>query len=247
MQTAKWSFRPGPAATLATALLLPLLLSLGFWQLDRADEKQALFNDYNARVSAGPVDLNTLTAVQKDDILWRKATLRGKYLQTGVFLLDNQVVKGRVGYHVYALFEPEGDGSRVIVNRGWIAAGAYRDEIPVIPKAADRVTLTGIITGFPSPPGIRLDSGRPPAERMGPDSYRMQTITQASVQALLDQPVSAYVLRLDPASPTGLVREWPEPGSGKERHLGYAFQWFSLAAALVSIYIAVNLKRRKVD
>lgn len=247
MQTVKWSFTPQPAATLATVLALPLLLSLGFWQLDRAAEKQALFDDYNAKISGASVNLNQAVSASLDSIQWRNATVRGRYADTGVFLLDNQVLNGTAGYHVYAPFETEDAKTRIMVNRGWVAAGDYRNEAPVAPMTEGLATLVGTVMSFPSPPGILLDGGDPPTEQLAPRVYRVQVLDQKSVQKLLGEDVSAYVLRLAPDSPTGFARVWPEPGSGRERHLGYAFQWFSLAAALVIIYISVNLKRRKVE
>lgn len=249
MQTVKWSFTPGLAATLATALLLPLLLTLGFWQLNRAAEKQALFDDYIARTSARPLDLNAVipSPPPADTLLWKRAELRGEYADAGTFLLDNQILNGVPGYFVYSLFEAEDTGKRVVINRGWAAAGIYREQVPAIPGQAGRVTLTGTVTAFPAPPGIQLAGVDQNLERMAPGVYRMQAISQQHLEQVVGGPVFGQILRLDPASPTGLLREWLEPGSGKERHLGYAFQWFSLAAALLIIYVSVNLKRVKIE
>ncbi|TXI27412.1 MAG: SURF1 family protein, partial [Aquipseudomonas alcaligenes] len=44
-------FRPGWWPSIAVALLLPLLLGLGFWQLSRAEEKRTLLADFAARDS----------------------------------------------------------------------------------------------------------------------------------------------------------------------------------------------------
>lgn len=248
MQTVRWSFNPAPAATVATALLLPLLLSLGFWQLDRADQKQAVFDDHLARVSAAPLDLNAVlpTGTAPDEYVWRRATLRGSYADTAVFLLDNQVRNGQPGYFVLAPFET-GGGASLIVNRGWIAAGAYRDEVPALEQPAGTYSLTGTITAYPSPPGIRLDGDEASVEQMAPGIYRVQVISRQLVEQVLGRDQYPYVLQLGPEAPTGFLRDWPQPGSGRERHLGYAFQWFSLAAALAIIYIAVNLKRRPAE
>ena len=42
-------FRPGIVPTLVVALLLPMLVSLGFWQLSRGAEKSALLQSYAER------------------------------------------------------------------------------------------------------------------------------------------------------------------------------------------------------
>ncbi|WP_305120702.1 SURF1 family cytochrome oxidase biogenesis protein, partial [Burkholderia cenocepacia] len=48
-------FRPGVVPTLVVALLLPLLVSLGFWQLSRGAEKSALLQTYAERRAAEPM------------------------------------------------------------------------------------------------------------------------------------------------------------------------------------------------
>jgi cytochrome oxidase assembly protein ShyY1 len=56
------------------------------------------------------------------------------------------------------------------------------------------------------------------------------------------------VLWLESGETYGLVRDWPQFDKGREqmppeKHMSYAFQWFSLAVALCVIYIVVNLKK----
>jgi cytochrome oxidase assembly protein ShyY1 len=47
-------------------------------------------------------------------------------------------------------------------------------------------------------------------------------------------------------SPTGdgLVRDWPAPDFGIDKHYGYAFQWFALAATLLVFYAATRYRRK---
>ena len=39
------------------------------------------------------------------------------------------------------------------------------------------------------------------------------------------------------AASEGLLRDWTEPGSGVEKHYGYAFQWFALSALIAILYV----------
>jgi surfeit locus 1 family protein len=41
----------------------------------------------------------------------------------------------------------------------------------------------------------------------------------------------------------GLRRSWPRPDAGVESHVSYAFQWYSLAATLVVLWLVINLRR----
>ncbi len=249
MQISKWSFNPGLVPTVACLLMFPLLLGLGFWQLDRAAQRQAVFDEYTGRAGLEPVDWNReVSKPHRDGVLvWRRAIVRGHYADGNIFLLDNQVLNGVAGYSVYSPLKLEGTNLTVIINRGWVPAGDYRDKPPDIARPTDLVTLTGLVTDYPPPPGILMGGDNQNRQRLAPGISRMQIISASLLQEILAYPLLPYVIRLDASAPSGFIREWPQPGSGKERHLGYAFQWFACAAALVVIYISVNLRRRTVE
>jgi cytochrome oxidase assembly protein ShyY1 len=82
-------------------------------------------------------------------------------------------------------------------------------------------------------------------EELGRGLVRVQQLDLAAVARRLEQPLPPYVVRVDAGVPGGLVRDWPEPGFGREKHLGYAFQWFAMAAAVVILYVALNLRRKQ--
>ena len=60
----------------------------------------------------------------------------------------------------------------------------------------------------------------------------------------LGYPLLPLELLLNPDQPDGYVREWHPLTFGPERNVGYAVQWFSMAAVLVIIYLAVNLQKK---
>lgn len=246
MQTAKWSFNPGLVPTFVSLVMFPLLLSLGFWQLDRAAQKQAIFDEYVNRAGLEPVDWNKEVSkpLSGEAVLWRRAIVRGHYADGDVFLLDNQILKGSAGYLVYSPLRIEGTNIRVIINRGWVAGGEYRDKVPQIDRPTDLVTLTGLATDYPPSPGIIIGGDDQNLQMMAPGISRMQVISDSLLKKILGYPLLPNVIMLDASAPTGFIREWSQPGSGRETHLGYAFQWFTLAAALAVIYISVNLRRR---
>jgi surfeit locus 1 family protein len=242
MQIGRWSFQPALAPTAASMVVFPLLLALGFWQLDRADQKQALLESSLEKSSLDPVDLNQESSLRKNGqaMMWRRCLASGRYSER-VFLLDNQVVNGVHGYLVFSPFKLAGSGPWVVVNRGWVPAGNYRDVVPETGIPEEAVTISGIAQ---QPPSAGLFSGGQTEEKMGNGVSRMQSIRLDILENILGQELLSYVIRLEPSSPTGFVREWAAPGSGRERHLGYAFQWFALAAVLAVIYFSVNLRRQ---
>ena len=157
-------FRAGRYPTLAFLLLFPLLLSLGFWQLDRAGQKQALLDAQQARSTGTPVDLQLLNTVTGED-RFRPAVARGHFVSGRQWLQDNRVHAGQAGYHVYSLFEFSANpGHGVLVNRGWVPLGASRDDLPVLPLPQGELELRGRLN---RPASVAITLGEPDYVGMG--------------------------------------------------------------------------------
>ena len=75
--------------------------------------------------------------------------------------------------------------------------------------------------------------------------FLIQKIDLEKSSQLFDYPLIPFVLRLAPDESSQFVREWHSHFMGPEKHYGYAVQWFSLAAALLVIYVVVNTKRKQ--
>jgi surfeit locus 1 family protein len=235
-------FKPALVPSIAALLLLPLLLALGFWQLDRARQKDIMRANFETRVSLPALPIDTLDLADPE-IRYRRISATGYYDGERQILLDNQILAGRPGYHVYTPFRYEPGQPALLVNRGWIAVGGYRDQLPdvSIPDATE-VALTGRV-GQPANPGLRL------AARDG-DSNTWPRVTAYidydELSRTLGYPLAPVVILLAPAEPYGYRREWNARFAhvSPARHRGYAVQWFGLAVTLVVIYIVVNVRRR---
>ena len=240
MNIGNLSFRPRFVTSLIALVVLLILLALGNWQLNRADEKQALFDQFQQRGKLPPIDMNSTVTRDPTSILWRRAVVRGTYHEHVRILLDNQIYGGRVGYYVFTPLKINGFGEWILVNRGWVPAGDYRDRLPAIETPGSTVSLAGTIKQPPFS-GIVLNDNY--IEKMGSGILRTQTINLDRLEKETGIEFLPYILRLDPVSATGFVRDWPAAGSGKEKNLGYAFQWFMMAAVLVFIYLYFSFKR----
>ncbi len=245
MRIASWQFNPGLWPSLACVALLLLLTRLGFWQLDRAEEKQVLHTQYLNRSSAEPVNLGQATGRRSrpEEMYWRRCILSGTYDPHKIYLLDNQVYRGKVGYQVFSRFVLE-EGASLLVNRGWTAAPETRTDAPRITTTTGPVTLTGVAKPTPATGLVLAKSG---AEILADNLVRVQHIDLEQIAADNNWSLLPYIVRLDPPATSGLSWNGSEPGFGKERHLGYAFQWFALAVALLVIYVVVNTIRRRGD
>lgn len=237
-----WQFKPKLIPTISVIFLFPILLALGFWQLDRAHQKEALYAKFQHRRVLDPVNMNTTTTqnINAGNLLWRRVTVRGVYDSGVNYLLDNQVMNGQPGYFIYTPFRPVPGTSRVLVNRGWLPADPDRSRLPELPTPSGPVKLDGVIKDMPVT-GILL--GKNVSEDLPGGIIRVQKIDLDVIAGRSRHAFLPFIVRLNRASVSGFVRTWVEPGSGREKHLGYAFQWFLMAAALMIIYVVVNLKR----
>ena len=237
----RWTFRPRLWPTLAALIMFCLLLALGFWQLDRAEQKQTLAMRYEARIARPPVDLAAAGAEKynKEQMHWRRAVLHGRFDENATYLLDNQTLSGRAGQYVYTRFLLNG-GGQALVNRGWTPHAPRRAQPPALPPPEPGDGLRGLIK--PPPRVVLLGENRP--EPLGGGFIRVQELDLAAIAARHGWRLLPYVVRLDPPATEPLFRVWKAPGFGRERHLGYAFQWFALANALLLIYLFLAVKRR---
>ena len=240
MNIGNLSFQPRFISSLIAFVVLLALLGLGNWQLDRANEKQALFDQFQQRGKLPAINMNSSVAREPAGILWRRAAVRGTYQTNQQILLDNQIYEGQIGYYVFTPLKIKSFGEWILVNRGWVPAGAYRTSLPDIETPDTTVSLTGTIK-MPPFTGIILNQNY--IEKLGSGTLRTQKIDIDRLGKETGLDFLPYILRLDAVSATGFVRDWPPAGSGKEKNLGYAFQWFTMAAVVLFIYLYFNIKR----
>ena len=217
-----------------------LFCGLGLWQLDRAAGKRAASEDFERKQAAPQVDLNT--GAVGPAAAGHRATADGHFLEQTI-LLDNQLHGGRAGYLVYSTFALDGRHERVLMNRGWIDAGPDRGRIPQLRSHTVDQRLSGRLSGPPQV-GLRLQ-GDDWIEPLASATWRVQAIDFDRLTQTLGAELLPITLLLDPDPQSGLQREWAAPGSGEQRHLGYAFQWFALAAAVVIVAAVIVLRARQ--
>jgi surfeit locus 1 family protein len=233
------SFEPRAWAVALTALLLAALVSLGWWQVGRAREKQAMVESF----ARGTMTSVVLTGVTVDELpRYQHVQVGGRYDPDHQVLLDNMPSSaGQPGYRVLTpLRRKEGD-RLLLVDRGWVPLGTSRAQLPAVRVEANQRTVAGRLDQLPVP-GVRIGPAQAPGEKGWPRVLNFPT--QADLQAVLGEPVETRIVLLDASNPDGYERIWrPSLGFPPERHLGYAIQWFALALALVVIFIALSLKK----
>lgn len=234
LRVGQWAFAPTLWPTLAALIFFVLTLSLGNWQSNRADTKRALQARYDAAVREPPIHVGN-TLVDRDSVLYRKLEVEGVFDDAHTILLDNRVLNGVAGYHVLTPLRIDGSQLAILVNRGWVATGRSREQVPAPPTPAGRVRLEGMAVD-PHTRYVELA----PTTPQGRVWQNLDFARYAATSGLELQPV---LLLQTSSLPDGLQRNWPRPDTGVDTHVSYAFQWYSLAATLTALWLIMNVKR----
>lgn len=218
--------------TLFTLLLLPLLISLGFWQLQRAEEKAALASAFERQQASPPAPLQTLAGASAAELAYRPVVLRGRFVAGQDLLLDNRTRSGRYGNEVLSVFVLD-DGALALVNRGWLVADSARRVLPDVPAApGGRLEIRGRVYVAPGEPYLLADE---PLAQDWPQ--RIQAVEMNKIAAILDRALFPYPVRINAGEPGALQADWQVVNVSPAKHRGYAVQWFSMAAVLALLYL----------
>jgi cytochrome oxidase assembly protein ShyY1 len=230
--TPQWRF------TALFLVLLPVMMSLGFWQLDRAEQKRQMAANFEQRQYAAPVAVEDWIDSLEGDYV--RVNLRGEFLADKIIFLDNQIRHTSFGFDVIQPFRLASGKGLVLVNRGWTAADSSRRKLPVIAPVKGEVTLTGYIH---QPALNRMIDGNI-AEIRWP--LLIQQVELPRLQALFSEPLAPFVVRLEGAQPgsaaqaAALANDWPIVNVQPEKHTAYAVQWFAMSLTLLLLLIVVN-------
>lgn len=237
MQFGNREFTPRLWPTIATIILLPILLRLGVWQLDRAEEKREIEQRYAEQQARPAVELSRLD--QTDQIEYRRVRVSGQFDTKRQILLDNQVHQKRAGYHVLTPLRIGDTEQYILVNRGWIDGHLQRDRLPEFATPKKNLELKGRLK-TPSDIGLKL------SEKSYTDTSWPLVVQWLDVKELENQTgykLYPYILQLGEGESHGFVRDWKIVSSSPEKSTSYAVQWFALALALVLIFIFVNSRK----
>ncbi|WP_303288368.1 SURF1 family protein [Marinobacter sp. SS8-8] len=215
-----------------SGVFLPVLISLGIWQLNRAAEKQLLLDQWQQE--AVSLDWSDLVALDLSN--GRPVTLTGLY-RSRSWLLDNRTRDGVPGYEVLTVFRPV-SGPPVVVNRGWVPAPRTRGQLPEVDPPEGVFTLQGRISDYPVPPVL---GDQPTATGSWP--RRVQSLSKEVARAEIPE-LPGRIVRLSGDHQPGAYRaDWQPDLMGPQTHYGYATQWFALAVALTILTVVASYRK----
>ena len=240
MHLGRYRFSPPLLAILLTVLVSALFAGLGRWQIERMYQKEQILEQYQQRQEAPPITQLPVATDEIEKWRYRRVQLNGRLLEDRQFLLDNQVLDGRVGFNVLTPMILD-DGRTVLLDRGWVALGVRREDLPDVRLTAEIADIAGTIyVPFGDP--FALD-GATVGEIGWPRI--VQYLDFKALGDLLGSPLLPMVVRLSPEQMGGYKRKWSIIPMSADKHLAYAVQWFALAAVPIILLLVLNIKRSK--
>ena len=205
---------------------------LGVWQVERAAHKEGLLQAFNSEQESPPIRLTS----QSPD--WSRVFVDGIFDSSRQILIDNQIHKGKVGYKIFTPFRFD-DNKIVLVDRGWIAQGQSRSDLPQLNILEKKSRIIATVTSPEQ--GVLAGS-----ELLTNEWPRVsQTKAVEVIASAFKEPILDIVLVLDPGS--SQITEFIEikPFSiTPVKHYGYAMQWFTMSIVLLGMFLYA-LKREK--
>lgn len=225
---------------IAMLVVVAIGISLGQWQVRRAHEKESIERKVSEREATPPVRMNDaeLQRADVDALELRRVALQGEFQPGWTIYLDNRPYEGKAGFYVLTPLKIAGSGRHIMVARGWVERNlADRSRLPDIATPAGTVELTGVVRKHA---GRLLQLGQAAAIRPGAIVQNLDVADLAKVSGL---ELAPFIVEQTSDTGDGLVRAWPRPSQGVDKHWGYAFQWFALAGTAFIFFVVTGFKR----
>ena len=224
------------------ALVVALLgIALGNWQQGRAAYKLAVQEKLATLATKPPMALGS-ALTPAASLEYRHVSVSGEFVAGWPLFLANRPMAGRPGYYLVMPFKIAGSNTHVLVMRGWLPRAAEYGKLPAFTTPTGRVTVEGIVVASA---GHVMDLGDAAPLAPGAIVQNLEPGKVAKATGLVLQPF--FVQQTGPDQPGELddmlLRVWPSPSSGIDKHRGYAFQWYALAAMAILFFVITGFRR----
>jgi surfeit locus 1 family protein len=225
-----------------TLLVTALTARLGFWQLDRAEQKEQAHARVLAQGELSPLATQDfLHTIQPNDALERRVDIEGEWLSQWTVYLENRSMQGRPGFWVFTPLQLSAERV-VLVQRGWVVRDVVQsDKLPAIETPKGRVQVKG---RWVAPPSVMVELSH---AKQAETEKGFQALRQnIDMKALAQETGLAFFANvMQTGEPSeGLMRDWPAHLSGADKNRAYALQWFALALLCVGLFTWFQIIRK---
>ena len=214
-------------------IFVPITISLGMWQVERANEKKLIIANYDKLLVSAPI------ALQKNQMLnnWQPIETTGTYEDTIVYE-DNAINNGKAGFKVYHLFRND-DGTFIFIHRGFIERNLIKNNLPEVEIPTEKKTIYGTTLFKQNNTFVKNIEES--------DSRIIQEFNASLLidkyPMLKDKYLHPFLFNLDIRDVNKYQPIEKPVNMTASKHIGYAIQWFGLCAAL--IILTIYAYRRK--
>jgi len=221
-----------------TVVVFTVLVKLGFWQMSRGQEKQALEQRMAILAQREPISMGAALRDYPVNVMTGlRVSVSVNPSHNMTFVLDNQTYSGMVGYLAYQLAR-ESNGYWILVERGFVPASTERNVLPEVNWLESQQTLSGRLYQKSSNPlshELNLEAGTP---------HRIQNLNIEALSQWLGEDILPVAFQPQEDN-------WPYPQPwvplplSSEKHFAYAVQWFSMATVLLVIAVMIIVRMLK--
>ncbi len=234
MQIGRYRFAPPLWSWAVLLAVLAATLLLARWQWNKAEYKATQLAMLTQQAAQPPRPVGNWPKGSPPPVYQRLA-LHGQWSPEGAIWLDNRTRDGVAGFELVMPLHtgPETGDRWLLVNRGWVPREAQGSvSLPALGGMAD------LVAEVEQPPRRIIElSGQVIEGRV------WQNVTPERYREHMRLPVEPYLLRMVGGPADGLSRTWPAPDLGRDRNLGYAFQWVAIGLAAVVTFIVLTLRK----
>ncbi|MEZ8379716.1 SURF1 family protein [Vibrio splendidus] len=246
-------------AVVLTVVSVGILIKLGLWQLERGNEKLRYEQQLSERAQQSPRSLEAVISELKGSRTQAQGSselpsLNGLRVDVEletpsglVVLLDNQINQGTVGYVIYMLgevrFKDENNSlvaeKQLLIDLGFVAASNDRRELPQL----GNITLPTNMSGR-----LYTRSVNPLSHELGLENTTPKRIQNINITALSEytgQDVLPFVFQPKSLESWPYELLWRPTAMKSEKHFGYSFQWFVMAAVLLFLMLLIGYRYLK--
>lgn len=215
-----------------TVAVFTILVKLGLWQLARGTEKTTLLAQMEARQTSLPLSFEQLQLkVDKEGVTGYRLQVHATPASSQIWLLDNQIYQGQVGYLAFQPLQVEAEQPWLLVELGFIAAGSHRDELPHITPLSGELNIGGRLYQKqinPLSQALMAEMGT---------SIRFQNLNIPEMAKAIGHPMLPVVLQPEKLPSLTLPHPWQPFPLSAQKNWGYALQWFSMAAVFAGLML----------
>lgn len=234
-----WCFKATLKLSIVSVALFTILIYLGTWQMNRATYKKNITTIVQRKSQSLPVALSSLKDPNLQQDRFTTVAFAATFMNQFTFLLDNQMHQHKTGYRVITAAQILGSENWILIDRGWIASGNNRHDLPSIEPINGVKQLIGIINTIPS--GLVLHKDKLSLTQAPP--FVIQSLDYSLINKLLPQITFDFVVQLRSNSMTNYTIPELNFGNSVYKHWGYAVQWYLFAFLVVVYYLIATIKK----